>query len=70
MTDWKTIDTAPQDGEDILTWWKHAGVRVCFWNKEGDMNMRAGWRSEADNCTPINQEDCTHWMPLPSGPSH
>ncbi len=64
---WLPIETAPK-GVRILLWWKHCtdGRAVGQWSADGD---HEGWRCEGDKCLPKNQKDCTHWMPLPKGPS-
>lgn len=63
---WKPITTAPMFGEPVLLWWRFAGaMRGRFVNDQsGD-----GWMCDGDQILPINQADCTHWMPLPAAPS-
>lgn len=64
--EWQPIATAPRDGTPILTFWKHSGSCVCEYDhSEGGAE---GFRSEADDCIPINQDACTHWVPLPAAP--
>ena len=65
---WQPIATAPCFGP-ILLWWRtcktpHIGEWTCDESTE-----REGWRCHGDQCLPINQEDCTHWQPLPAPPA-
>lgn len=75
--DWQTIETAPQDGTRVLLWWRtgkdpHVGRWEIddLWEERrwAHKAMKEGWRCDGDACIPTNQKDCTHWMPLPSGP--
>lgn len=73
---WRPISTAPTHGH-ILLFWKHAGACVGYWGIDDGFDRRpkkwqcpeAGWKGEADTLIPRNQEDCTHWMPLPHPPA-
>lgn len=74
---WRTIDSAPKDGQDILLWWRLCtNPSVGRWSiddafdehDEGWPCPEEGWRSDGDQCIPRNQSDCTHWMPLPAAP--
>lgn len=73
MTAWRPIATAPIDGTDILLWWKSCKVpAVGSWSFDDDADsddVKEGWRCDGDDCIPRNQQDCTHWMPLPAGPT-
>jgi len=65
--EWMPIRSAPMSGEPVLLWWqrcKHPTVGRWIEDETG-----TGWMCEGDACMPKNQNDCTHWMPLPSGPS-
>lgn len=68
---WRTIGSAPRDGTRILLWWRHNAVPTIGWWNDGSDDcgeFPAGWISEADDFTPVNQHDCTHWLPLPLPP--
>ena len=74
---WRPIETAPTDRR-ILLYWTHAGAAVGQYCVDDTFAMRdarrwkcpeTGWRCDGDQVIPINQEDCTHWMPLPSPPT-
>lgn len=77
---WEDISTAPNNTDHmrpILLFWKSAGVGLGWYDVDDDYATRpaswrcpeTGWICEGDQCIPINQEDCTHWMPLPPPPS-
>ena len=74
--EWQAIETAPTFGS-ILLYWRRAGVCVGSFSIDDQFDQRpkgwqcpeAGWRGEADELIPRNQDDCTHWMPLPSAPN-
>ncbi|MES2030896.1 MAG: hypothetical protein V4477_17075 [Pseudomonadota bacterium] len=75
---WQPIATAPKNGTEILLWWKHCKTpSVGSWScddlhaerKWAHKALAEGWRSEGDACIPVNQADCTHWQPLPEGPT-
>src|ERR1041385_3826735 len=60
---WRTIETAPKTGEPILLWGQYCQVPAGGrWEQS---KRREGWRCDGDQCIPRNQQDCTHWMPLP-----
>ena len=71
LSPWREIESAPKDGTPLLLWW-----RGCYWpgvgryEVGGDNDRDEGWRCDGDECTPKNQQDCTHWMPLPPPPSN
>ncbi|MEJ6003747.1 hypothetical protein [Paucibacter soli] len=65
-TTWQPISTAPGSGT-IRLWWRNAGETIGHFAidedwKPGSTTPREGWKGEADECIPCNQEDCTHWM--------
>jgi len=64
---WLMIDSAPKSGKPALLWWRrctHPAVGRWVDDEAG-----VGWVCDGDQCMPANQDDCTHWMPLPpSGP--
>lgn len=63
---WQPIETAPMLGKPLLLYWKHAGwMRGRF----VDEPRWHGWMCDGDQVMPLNQSDCTHWMPLPASPS-
>ena len=63
---WQPIETAPMLGKPLLLYWTHAGcMRGRFLNDE----RGNGWMCDGDQVMPINQQDCTHWMPLPKPPA-
>lgn len=77
---WQPIETAPKDGCEILLWWVRCKTpSVGYWMDDPDDSFVAkipgkkrvveGWVSEGDRCIPVNQKDCTHWMPLPAPPA-
>lgn len=75
---WQPIETAPKNGQRVLLWWRTCkeAVRGRFsFDEEFDDRPETwpspefGWRCDGDQCIPRNQEDCTHWMPLPPPPA-
>lgn len=83
MPEWKTIDTAPQDGTEILGWRNDAGVMlmryVCpaqFLEEDAIEEMddedaySEGWFcADFPECERIDESEWpTHWMPIPEGP--
>ncbi|MCB9902368.1 MAG: DUF551 domain-containing protein [Planctomycetes bacterium] len=69
MTEWQPIETAPRDGTDVLVFRDYSsGARYAVasfdgeeWRDIGDI----GWAGmDGDDNQP------THWMPLPTGPLH
>lgn len=79
MSEWRPIETAPKDGTHILLHWpniprgikeikstsKLTGTSVG-WFEASEHGV--GFMTEGDHFVPINQYDCTHWMPLPEPP--
>ena len=65
-TNWQPISTAPNSGT-IRLWWRNAGECTGHFAVDVDWlpgkgTPREGWKGEADECIPLNQDDCTHWM--------
>jgi len=67
MTEWRTIDSAPKDGTEILLW------GMC--ERDGsyyaaDTNL-GWWYEDMWHTRQIDEGiDPTHWMPLPPPPSN
>ena len=68
MNTWQPIETAPNDGTDILIGGDYSyagGVLQAYWghtHRKGDESW--GWVDmEGDTYNP------THWMPLPAPPT-
>lgn len=66
MTDWRPIDSAPRDGNEILLWDPDRAVdsrmQIGLWN---DIWETPGWQSCMENEALTRP---THWMPLPDPP--
>lgn len=66
MGEWKTIDTAPKNGEFILLFSPEMEMRSSFGfydEDEGSFKI-IEWDSGYSFCNP------THWMPLPDAPTN
>jgi len=73
---WQPIETAPQDGTEILVYYKTqlSNIRGCAvvscrkdflsYGIGWDVTAVGGYESEQD----FSDEDVTHWMPLPPAP--
>ena len=60
MTEWQPIETAPNDGTEILTIdGKYCSVRYWGMGEDGD----DAWQPRIRGSFP------THWMPLPEPPA-
>lgn len=77
MTDWQPIETAPTSGKRMLLWWRTCKEpHIGAWEVDEQFDDRPkswpspeeGWCCDGDACIPVNQGDCTHWMPLPEPP--
>lgn len=77
---WQDISTAPaltDHMKPVLLFWQSSGVGLGYYDIDDDYRNRpkwwvspaAGWRCFGDQCIPVNQQDCTHWMPLPAAPT-
>jgi hypothetical protein len=64
--EWKTIESAPRDGTDILAWDGETLTVVCW-----DESLKA---TDAPSCWALYNRfatdavEPTHWMPLPDPP--
>lgn len=59
---WQPIETAPKDGTEIDVWNASAECRV----------VNASWSDGmwiADDAPSSDEDDVTHWMPLPKAPN-
>jgi len=57
---WRPIETAPKDGEQILTYSPFGRCSVRIWGEGDDGEM--AWQPRIRGYFP------THWMPLPEPP--
>ena len=55
---WLPIETAPEDGSEVLLYQPNAGMQVSWYGYDPD-NEELGWYRFSP----------THWMPLPSLPN-
>ena len=61
--EWKTIDTAPKDGTEILCYPSdESSVCIVEWNPDRN---GGSW---VDPCEGYYTFKPTHWMPLPKAP--
>ena len=83
MTEWKTIDSAPKDGDQIICWTPE-GVDVCWYEEtDGDgpqtKGSDSGWFGFLHGTYPGRSfgnpkffyeasNQPTHWQPLPQPP--
>ncbi len=58
---WRTIETAPKDGTEILLASWGGDIGVCFWRDDAVM---CGWTWGLGK----SFGGATHWMPLPAAP--
>jgi hypothetical protein len=70
MSDWQPIETAPRDGTRVLI---YPHYRVSHWVEEGEaFGCGPGFHGSFD----VDEEKywilsgVTHWLSLPSPPSH
>ena len=65
--EWQTVDTAPKDGREILTYRKVGLIAVAFWC-ESHITFTGydfkGWMVSDG----MGILDVTHWMQLPEPP--
>ena len=69
---WQPIETAPKDGTHILVIIEDAVVEAWWDENEG---YRSEWStpslsSHGCGCCSGNNDEPTHWMPLPVRPSN
>lgn len=73
---WQPIETAPFHKRILLAWTGREPV-TGQWSEDDHFDCRPkgwvspehGWKGDGDQCIPRNQEDCTHWMPVPANPA-
>lgn len=65
---WRDIETAPRDGRCILLWWDSCKDPVTGRFSYDDETNTSGFMSDGDDVIPRNQNNCTHWQPLPQPP--
>ncbi len=69
MSEWRTIDTAPQDGSRILGFGSmdttDQSIATIRWNRTYGV-----WNCDPNEASEYDPEPCnvTHWMPLPEAP--
>ena len=56
MSEWKPIETAPRDG-----------TPVDLWHKLGFRVVETWWDDDCWSCV-MDDDDFTHWMPIPDPP--
>ena len=59
MSDWKSIETAPKDGTEILLY-ALGDIGLCYWCDDGLLGWTWGLHKKFNNPT--------HWMELPLPP--
>lgn len=64
--EWKTIETAPKNGQEILViYMRQMGVmKLVNWNK-----IHKYWESKGEPSLGL-ENNATHWMPLPPAPNN
>ena len=82
---WRTIDSAPKDGTEILAWREDCGVVIAAWTCQSNLMTddeieRADLGDSADDCDWFSAygfgcdwmsggEAPTYWLPMPAGPA-
>jgi hypothetical protein len=76
-TGWMPIETAPQDGSQILLWGPCMQISVGYFQQHSSWGEEP-WMLTADGCMAIERmsdfgvdyrtASPTHWQPLPSPP--
>lgn len=69
---WRTMDSAPKDGTNILVMFQHFGLGPVFgcWaleHEDGSEYHKAGWFCWGPYLCGYTSAP-SHWMPLPHGP--
>lgn len=74
---WRTIESAPKDGSDVLLYFPLEGlskdfdcVIICYWREASDNHNGRGhwvWQSRAVRGY-SDEYQPTHWQPLPAAP--
>lgn len=67
MMEWKTIDSAPKDGTNILLYSESLAVEG-YWSAERKRFSEVGYSFVGCGCCADVLEPPTHWMPLPKAP--
>jgi hypothetical protein len=64
---WRTIESAPKDGTEIILGAVGETWGAGYWEKEPNYWGETGWHFEADRGDTYAQHPChpTHWHPLP-----
>ncbi|MCD1644148.1 DUF551 domain-containing protein [Aurantimonas coralicida] len=57
-SDWRSIETAPNDGTEVLLW--DGACALCYWDNS------LGWLENSRDS--MVSGEFTHWMPLPTPP--
>ena len=74
---WRTIETAPKDGTDILLHWSEGhgldgSILLAFWSDSGGQDPEHDqWYMYTDDGhggEPLEGKEATHWQPLPEPP--
>lgn len=69
---WKTDHMRP-----VLVYWTSRGWCETYYDIDDEWDERPkgwvspqeGWRSQGDQCIPVNQKAATHWQPMPPVPA-
>jgi hypothetical protein len=67
MSEWRTMETAPRDGEPILMYSDGGRFIVRWWTAD----VQGGWSLDLggeNECIVLREQDDMRWMPLPSAP--
>ena len=68
MSEWKPIETAPNDSKARLVWVPDNQCIYCVSWRNGEYGDHAGWEVFGGGWRSTIQ-NATHWMPLPLPPS-
>lgn len=64
--EWRDISTAPKDGSTFLACGKNVRVDFFHWQSHGP---HIGWRDSFIIVYPEEDNEITHWRPLPAPPA-